>query len=73
MGELVDATARFADARVDAVRERLEGDCARAIELTDEEHVGGLQIVNDDAGGEHFVASTLGGQATGDVFPLPRR
>ena len=72
MGELVDARARFADARVDAARARLEGDYALAIELTDDDHVGGLQIVNDDAGGEHFVASTLNGQVTGGVLPLPR-
>jgi hypothetical protein len=69
VGEVLDARDRFAEARIDGERARLDVDCARAIELTDDDQLGRLQIVNDDAGGASFVASALQGEVTGGLFP----
>jgi len=66
---VLDARARFAEARIDGERARLEGDCARAVELTDTDLLGRLQIVTDDPGGAGFVASALQGEVTGGLFP----
>jgi hypothetical protein len=69
VGDVLDARSRFAEARIDGERARLEGDCARAIELTDADQLGRLQIVNDGAGGASFVASALQGEVTDGLFP----